>query len=303
MAGRKYVAEPRVNPARRFPVKTGPILKALRGLPEVVTFEAITMGERFRNTFHTTASHELIHVQEGRAQIEYRGRSFVVGPKDTFVIPRGTEHRDVFAADGPYRTFYCFFHWDAGDELVRRMAPRRLLGMPQASRELLHHLMTEFEREYLGKTGNSSERLNLVLLEVLLALVRVSRPAGSPAPGAAADVARQGRSALAARARRYLEEHFRDNVGLEELARHLEVSPYHLSRSFSRHYGVSISDALTMIRMDYAKEVLRAGRLSVKEVAAAAGYSGGNYFAKVFRRACGLSPSQYRMLSRGKGTG
>lgn len=226
MARRRYVAEPGVNPARRFPVRAAEIQRALRGLPEVVAFETITVGERFRNVFHTTASHELVHVQQGQARIEYRRRAFQVGPKDTFVIPRGTEHRDVFAADAPYRTFYCFFHWDAGDELVRGLAPRRLLGMSHASRELLHHLMTEFEREHLGRRGAPSERLSLILLEVLLALVRVARSEPGPKPGAAG---RRRHSDLASCARHYIEEHFRENVGLDEIARQLDVSPCHLS--------------------------------------------------------------------------
>ncbi len=79
------------------------------------------------------------------------------------------------------------------------------------------------------------------------------------------------------------------------MARLFGVSPYHLSRSFSRQFGVSVSDALTVARMDRAKELLRSGELSVKEVAARTGYSGGNYFAKAFRRACGVPPSEYRL--------
>ncbi|HOX08010.1 MAG TPA: AraC family transcriptional regulator [Planctomycetota bacterium] len=297
MPRRKYVAAPRISPASRAPVKAAEVRKALGGLPELVTFEAIAMSERFRNTFHTTPSHELIHVQQGQARIEYRRRSFVVGPKDTFVIPRGTEHRDVYETGAPYRTFYCFFHWDSGDDLVRAMEPRRLLGMSQASKELLHHLMTEFEREHLAWRGTPSERLSLILLEVLLALVRVSRSGGEAVlpPGST-----QGWRDLAARARRQIEERYRENLGLEELARDLGSSPYHLSRSFSRQFGMSISEALAAVRMDRAREMLKAGGPSIKEVAAAAGFSDGNYFAKAFRRACGLSPSQYQALARRK---
>ncbi len=294
MTRRKYVTGPRVDPATRVPVEVEQVRNALAGLPEIVTFEAVTVGDRYRDNFHTTASHELIHVQQGAARIQYRRRSFTVGPKDTFVIPRGTEHRDVRLGNGPYRAFYVFFHWDSGERLVGGMDPARLLAMPAASKELLHHLMTEFEREYLDRSGASPERVSLMLLEVALALGRLSRRAPAARGDAASRAARRNRAALAARARRYIDEHFAEPVGLEEMARLFDVSPYHLSRSFSRQFGVSISDALTVTRMDRAKELLRSGELSVKEVAARTGYSGGNYFAKVFRRACGVPPSEYR---------
>ena len=62
------MAEPKVNLAARVPVKAEDVRRALGGLPEVVAFEAIAMGERFRKDFHTTPSHELIHVQEGQAR-------------------------------------------------------------------------------------------------------------------------------------------------------------------------------------------------------------------------------------------
>jgi len=298
VAKRKYRGGPRGNLAARSPVEDESISKALGGLPDIVTFETITVADRSGERFHSTPSHELIHVQQGGAKIQYRKRSFLVGPSDTFIIPRGVKHRDVRQSEGPYRTFYVFFHWDSGDSLLREIDPKRLLAVPDASKGLLHHLMTEFEREYIGKAGASAERLSLMLLEVLLALVRHSRRPGRTISRATSRAAEEQRHRLAAEAKRYLEEHYSKPVGLEEMARRFDVSPFHLSRSFSREFGVSASDMLTMIRMNEAKELLKGSRLSIKEIAARLGYSGGNYFAKVFRRVCGLSPSEYRLLVR-----
>ncbi len=297
MARRKFVAGPSVSPARRFPLECAGLQGALAGIPEVVTFEAITVGDPFRDNFHSTASHEMIHVLQGRARIKYQRRSFVVGPKDTFVIPQGTRHCDGRFSDEAFRAFYLFFHWDTGDDLVAKLCGARLLEIPQASKDLLHHLMTELEREYDSRAGASPERLNLMVLELLLAMIRYSHRPGRRSAGAGRQVARQRREQLALRARSYVEEHYAEVIGLEEMARLFDVSPYHLSRAFSGHFGMSLSDALTMKRMDSAKELLKTSRLSVKEIAARTGYSGGSYFAKVFSRACGFSPSEYRLAS------
>ena len=81
---------------------------------------------------------------------------------------------------------------------------------------------------------------------------------------------------------------------LEDLAAKLRVSPFHLSRIFSREFGVSIIEMLTAIRVEHAQELLREGRISVKEVAGRNGFADANYFAKVFRRRVGISPTAFQ---------
>jgi YesN/AraC family two-component response regulator len=63
---------------------------------------------------------------------------------------------------------------------------------------------------------------------------------------------------------------------------------------------VSFTDVLTSVRVERAKELLAGTRLSVKQIAGRVGYSGGNYFAKVFRRVSGMSPSEYRLSGGGR---
>ena len=142
-----------------------------------------------------------------------------------------------------------------------------------------------------------------MLLEVLLALIRYSRRPGRKVSRASSRAAEQSRRQLAAEVRQFLETHYSEPVGLEKMADRLNVSPFHLSRSFSREFGTSITDMLTMIRMDRAKELLGESRISIKEIAACTGYSAGNYFAKVFRQACGMSPNEYRVLAKARRSG
>ena len=81
--------------------------------------------------------------------------------------------------------------------------------------------------------------------------------------------------------------------GLDELAERLEVSKAHLIRTFTRKTGVSPGRYITHLRIEYAKLLLRGEDVSVTYVAEAAGFANANYFAKVFRRETGMSPSEY----------
>ena len=81
----------------------------------------------------------------------------------------------------------------------------------------------------------------------------------------------------------------------EEIARHLGVSRRHLTRLFSAHTGLPPMLYIERARLDRARSLLRAGRKSVKEVAALVGYHDVHHFTRSFTRVVGTSPAQYRV--------
>ena len=267
---------------------------ALAAPPLIRRVEVISVGDIWGERFHTTPSHELIHVLQGHAAIEDRRRSIRVEPGDTFVIPQGTPHRDVREQGPDYRVLYVFFAWPGGAKLLQALAPFNLADLPGGAKQRLHALMKELEDEYLGDAPDAPARMQMLLLETLLALSRYAERARSAPPAkdarSRAALARRSRSMQAVRA--HLETHYAEELGLEALAERFNLSPFNLSRSFSQEFGRSLVELLTMIRMERARELLAQG-LSVKEAAARVGYANGNYFAKVFRRVTGRSPSEY----------
>lgn len=94
----------------------------------------------------------------------------------------------------------------------------------------------------------------------------------------------------------YIEEHFAENLTLDDLARQAGFSTYYFSKLFKSTFATNFIDYLTDIRIDKARDMLRDGRYSVKEVCFAIGYSEPNYFARVFKRVAGVSPSQYQKI-------
>lgn len=90
-----------------------------------------------------------------------------------------------------------------------------------------------------------------------------------------------------------IQEEFPYLEGLDELAERLEVSKAHLIRSFVKKTGISPGKYLTRVRIEYAKLLLRDESASVTYVAEASGFANANYFAKVFRKETGMSPSEY----------
>lgn len=80
---------------------------------------------------------------------------------------------------------------------------------------------------------------------------------------------------------------------LDELARQIGCSPFHLSRTFSEQTGLSIPRYLRKVRMERAAELLRSGSYNVTQVAFEVGYSSLGHFSKSFSEVIGSSPSAY----------
>lgn len=97
-----------------------------------------------------------------------------------------------------------------------------------------------------------------------------------------------------ARARQYIETYYFREIGLEELAKQVYLSPYYLSRGFSEQTGISFTDYLKMIRIRKAQNLLLNSDKPVAAVAVSVGYSDPNYFSRVFKAVTGKTPQQYR---------
>jgi AraC-like DNA-binding protein len=269
------------------------IERSVGPLPTLVSLQTIAVGDIWGEKFHSTPSNELLHVLSGTASIQYHRRTIRVGPGDTFVIPQGTQHRDIRSEGETYRVIYTFFRWPSGKKLLETLQPAALIGIPTSARTHIQMLVRQLESEYLGEARGSSERMQLTLMEIILALARHSHAAGPVKKSARETMGKARRKKLAEEVHRYLSLHCSEQISLEDLAQTLDVSPFHLCRTYTQAFGVSMTDTIARLRVERGAELLKTGNVSVKEAALRSGFTDPNYFAKVFRKVTGLSPSHY----------
>ena len=93
---------------------------------------------------------------------------------------------------------------------------------------------------------------------------------------------------------RYMKAHFREHFSIDDLARQNGLSSAYFTRIFTRETGESPLLHLTRLRINHALFLLLNTQMSVEQIALECGFSCGNYFCKVFRRASGCSPAEYR---------
>jgi len=85
-----------------------------------------------------------------------------------------------------------------------------------------------------------------------------------------------------------------DELSLHKMAEAAGLSAAHFSQMFRKSTGESPHQFVLRIRVERAKEMLRAPKARVLDVAIACGFKTQQHFARVFRRACGATPTEYR---------
>lgn len=93
---------------------------------------------------------------------------------------------------------------------------------------------------------------------------------------------------------RIIEQDFSTLNGIEEIAARLNVSLSHFCREFSKHTETTPIVYLTKTRLQHGANQLIQTSLKIEDIAASCGFSSGNYFAKVFKKYIGYSPTEFR---------
>lgn len=91
----------------------------------------------------------------------------------------------------------------------------------------------------------------------------------------------------------YIENHYQEDIGLNELAVHARMSTAYLSVLFKAEVGESFIKYLTELRLKKAKSLLKEG-YKVKEVSEMVGYNNYRYFCDIFKKNVGQTPHEYK---------
>ena len=97
---------------------------------------------------------------------------------------------------------------------------------------------------------------------------------------------------------RYLEDHFREQPSLDDIAASVHLSKYHFQRLFKRWAGVSPTQFMHFLTVDYAKERLAASE-SVYDTSLDAGLSSAGRLHDLFVTFEAMTPGEYKRLGQG----
>jgi len=94
----------------------------------------------------------------------------------------------------------------------------------------------------------------------------------------------------------YINQHYAEDISLQQLASHTNMSPSHFSATFKKRMQISPYQYVIATRLHAACQHLSSNSLSVEEIAYQVGFKSSNAFIEAFRQRYHTTPHQYRKM-------
>jgi AraC-like DNA-binding protein len=225
----------------------------------------------------------------GEGCLEYEGKTYNIKPGEGFLIDCRKDH--YYRATGKSGWGYHIIHFDGFAAADYFLQIKNGGGVKFSADQAFDSYLDELY-EVNNAAGLRAEALSSCILTNMLTAILKTLPefeAGA-IPEKILDV------------RRFLDEHFAEDISLDLLADRFAVSKFHLSRLFRQHIGRSPKEYLIATRLSNAKALLHFTTLTMSAIAEAVGFADNSHFYAIFRKYEGSSPAAYRRQWTGRGS-
>lgn len=102
------------------------------------------------------------------------------------------------------------------------------------------------------------------------------------------------------KAKRFIDDHYDQDIDLDDISDEANFSKYHFLRLFKQAYGKTPWQYLLEVRIDHAAELLKKGQYSVTKICFIVGFESVASFSTLFKKMRGISPNTFRNNKRQK---
>lgn len=255
-------------------------------------------------------------ITRGEAVFKINGEEIIVHKNEIAYIPEGAVMSCWALSDNIefYSIRFC---------VTARLNDIDFLGeyfhIPTITKNAQESVLTYFQEIYQSATSQNPSRLFRIRgnLELILAYLtqranaegEAEVPSEHDVPDAHSLEAIRRRNAKTQNINRdpriqvvvdYLTPHLNESFTIQSLSEMAQVSQTSFRRLFKAHTGKSPSDYIRELRMTSAARMLLTSDREIAEIGYQVGFSDANYFSRTFRQVFGVSPHQYRRISRGQ---
>lgn len=238
---------------------------------------------------------ELQYISRGRANIRIGTHRYQVSEGDVVVYNAGMMHDEwADASEG-----MCFYNCGISN--------LRLPGLPD------NHLLNELEEPILH-TGNLRETVEAIfrglyeqlkdvrsggelvshcLLEALLAILLHQIPHNRHRARGNSDI-------LLRAAQKYMDEHYMENLTIDQLCQLTHLSTSGFAHQFKKRMGIAPLQYIIQRRIGCAQMLLIQTDKSITDISIEVGYDSLSHFNNQFRKMVGMSPQSYRKVRVGR---
>ncbi len=234
---------------------------------------------------------QLLYIASGKAQFYFDGREQTVAAGHMVVYrPKEEQKYRYYGPDQP-EVYWVHFTGNNVTNILRQY------GIADSMRVLYtgvsmeyRHIFTQMIQE-LQLCRENYEELLVLLLRQLFILIQ--RQIGAPARARSRFAAAEFEAAA-----QYFDEHSQSALCVEDYAASHGMSTSWFIRGFKELTGVTPMQYILSLRIANAQNLLETTDYNVSEISRIVGYENPLYFSRIFRKQCGVSPTDFRRQLR-----
>lgn len=263
---------------------------ALRNSVRLLYVSSAKYGGDWHSTPHTHNFTELFYVIGGVGQFFIEGEVHPVSANDLVIVNPYYEHTEISFNSNPLEYIVLgieglelSFH----DDPENRYCIVNFQSIQQNILFCLQTMLKEIESKTPGYEIICQDLMNILTILIM----RQTNYSATMSP------ARKNSPRLCANIKKYIDEHYKENLTLDALAKLSNVSKYYLVHTFSAEYEISPINYMISKRIEEAKHLLKNHDYSLALISHTVGFSSPSYFSQTFKKSTGMSPNEYRKTS------
>ena len=262
------------------------------------TYHIENAGRSFQIPVHWHDEFEIIYVRSGFLTVSISGESYIGKTGEAFVVSPGNLHlMGSQSGTVDYYTFlfplkYISFRTDdmLDEKLLEPLNSGHLMICPRVNdtaKELCEQLIEIYEAKNDESESKitTQVRTKIILLQFILEMWK---------KGFVIENDTSGRNIVEKEMVSYIQQNFTGKISLREFGEQFHLSEKYISRYFKEHFHITLSQYVTYLRLEHAKQLLQDTDIPVTDVAMQSGYQNVSYFIRSFQKAYAVSPLKYR---------
>lgn len=242
------------------------------------------IGESFwcEDCFFERASSEITaieYVVSGYGVLENNGKKYDFGPKDVFLLRKGTHHKYYNVKNSTLHKIFITLTGELPEILLNQYLPGHDYIYHNCELEELFKNIYEKSQKY---RTNYSDLVDDMVPEIMKLIIAISHCVSSD------------KKDVSSLMREYLDSQIYKAFSLDAMCKKFGYSKNHIINIFSKRFGVTPYQYYTQKKLETVKLYLTNTNNSISEIAEKMSFSDQQYFSSWFKSLCGTSPSKFR---------
>ena len=262
----------------------------IRGTAKLLNIASARYGGDWHSVPHTHNHMELFYIVGGKGQFLIQDQLYPVNANNLVIINPNVPHTEVSLNAQPLEYIVLGIE---GVELASSEQSNGRFSMLDHFESVeisgcLRNILREMEQKSTGY-----EDVCQAYMEILI--IRLMRSTALSVPAQPQQISANRQCAAV---KRYIDQHFKETLTLDQLAEEAHMNKFYLSHAFKQEFGVSPINYLISCRIEESKYLLAETDLSISQIAQLLNFSSPSYFSQVFRRTQGVSPVEFRQSTK-----